>query len=1078
MPDFRLPVSQQPSDAGYDGYTGEIVFQVKRRKEAFARLVIFTDGTIVTGDGTVAPSIIQSGLTGPAGPQGATGPTGATGAAGASGAQGATGVAGPTGATGIKGATGATGATGPTGTGVAGATGATGATGTAGATGATGPSTSVDVAALTASVAKLNAIGTYNVENAANIVGDDSTDCTAGIQALVTFFGNSGTPMRLVFPKGIYRHTGIDIPFNNIWLEGVSNRACVLDHRGNGNGIFWHGTDGGGTFAGRKSGGGLINIGLTYHGSNNGPAVRVENMTAMHFERPKWGGFRGTGGCIYARNWADSHLVELEADFCSSADGTDKAMFDFSANPTGEWAVDRIRFWGGRIENCGDRVFNFVAGNGHFVAKILVVGTKIENSITTSNGAGGSLANGAQFYLSQVLGFQALGVECTIQGLRTTNGGPIPTMWAFVNCFGVDLDGSMAFGSTSPNQVFTNFVTTDGGRGFQYSIQLNNGDATGAAKPDNVFKWVNNPHTVWRDDSMWAFDAEGVYDAGDNGTFTGTSEWNDTLHTAEAEIALIAAGLVSLQGTLGTAAVAALDTDVLLAANSDARIASQKAIKHYVDAIVLAAGGIIDVDGDPGPHVVLSGVYAPLVHTHTAAQASLGNVTNVAQLPLSYLDTDAALAANSNTKVASQRATKAYVDAIVVAGAVMDADNVRWLDSFQSGSLTDDQLLDAAFAFVQSQTHIGWIKIAREGAGEYVFNVGARLPFDGMSLCGVGEGEQKRGSPDLSATQLKMTYSNKAWFTAPLTPDVTNVRMKQLSLYAPGGTTNYFLSGERVSGSNNHNWQQIMLKDICLFGFQMFLGGPGATDGVNHPFTTTASTDVFTGHCNFNNLLGQYGFWVGGSDNTFFGNALVDTPNATGNGGANSGRYMINCDFLSRSQINRIYITAENYGAIQVDGDPIGKILSNGFPSELGHGLDFNGLEIQGRDNGSDRDGIPGSNNGALVRVKNGQGKFRGCNVSFYMGDVATSVYTAALAGMHFNGGRWTVTGCDFAKTLSPAIAETVPAIFAQAGSDVRVYQLGRIGGWTGLPQVKGAANAPNTTPGTVSDDRSWIVAP
>jgi hypothetical protein len=43
----------------------------------------------------------------------------------------------------------------------------------------------------------------------------------------------------------------------------------------------------------------------------------------------------------------------------------------------------------------------------------------------------------------------------------------------------------------------------------------------------------------------------------------------------------------------------------------------------------------------------------------------LGNVDNVQQLPMSYLDTDAALAANSNVKVASQAAVKAYVDGIV-----------------------------------------------------------------------------------------------------------------------------------------------------------------------------------------------------------------------------------------------------------------------------------------------------------------------------------------------------------------------------------------------------------------------------
>lgn len=46
----------------------------------------------------------------------------------------------------------------------------------------------------------------------------------------------------------------------------------------------------------------------------------------------------------------------------------------------------------------------------------------------------------------------------------------------------------------------------------------------------------------------------------------------------------------------------------------------------------------------------------------TSSDVGLGNVDNVQQLPSSYLDTDGALAANSDTKVASQKATKTYAD--------------------------------------------------------------------------------------------------------------------------------------------------------------------------------------------------------------------------------------------------------------------------------------------------------------------------------------------------------------------------------------------------------------------------------
>lgn len=68
------------------------------------------------------------------------------------------------------------------------------------------------------------------------------------------------------------------------------------------------------------------------------------------------------------------------------------------------------------------------------------------------------------------------------------------------------------------------------------------------------------------------------------------------------------------------------------------------------------AGGFADAVADTD--------YSAPGHTHVPGDVGLGNVTNVAQLPLSYLDTDVTLAANSDVKVASQKAVKAYIDAV------------------------------------------------------------------------------------------------------------------------------------------------------------------------------------------------------------------------------------------------------------------------------------------------------------------------------------------------------------------------------------------------------------------------------
>jgi hypothetical protein len=49
-------------------------------------------------------------------------------------------------------------------------------------------------------------------------------------------------------------------------------------------------------------------------------------------------------------------------------------------------------------------------------------------------------------------------------------------------------------------------------------------------------------------------------------------------------------------------------------------------------------------------------------HSVTKAQVGLSNVDNVQQMPLSYLDTDVNLAANSDAKVASQKAVRTFVE--------------------------------------------------------------------------------------------------------------------------------------------------------------------------------------------------------------------------------------------------------------------------------------------------------------------------------------------------------------------------------------------------------------------------------
>ena len=107
-----------------------------------------------------------------------------------------------------------------------------------------------------------------------------------------------------------------------------------------------------------------------------------------------------------------------------------------------------------------------------------------------------------------------------------------------------------------------------------------------------------------------------------------------------------------------------LDTDTSLTANSDVKVASQKAVKTYVDAQNGSQNTTISANATTMNNHI-SNTSNP--HATTKAQVSLGNVDNIQQLPMSYLDTDTALANNSDSKVASQKAVKSYVDGKVAA---------------------------------------------------------------------------------------------------------------------------------------------------------------------------------------------------------------------------------------------------------------------------------------------------------------------------------------------------------------------------------------------------------------------------
>lgn len=191
------------------------------------------------------------------------------------------------------------------------------------------------------------------------------------------------------------------------------------------------------------------------------------------------------------------------------------------------------------------------------------------------------------------------------------------------------------------------------------------------------------------------------------------------------------ADAATARGTLGlgTAATLASDTDTALAANSDSRLATQKAVKAYVDASVTGGAvsvmkfkGVIDCSTNPnypaadaghvykvsvagkiggasGPNVEAGDtLYCITDGTASGTQAAVGAAWNIAQVNLdgavtgpatavnlslavfngttgkvvmdggAAISTDGTFAANSDAKVPTEKAVKTYVSAAVAGG--------------------------------------------------------------------------------------------------------------------------------------------------------------------------------------------------------------------------------------------------------------------------------------------------------------------------------------------------------------------------------------------------------------------------
>ena len=123
---------------------------------------------------------------------------------------------------------------------------------------------------------------------------------------------------------------------------------------------------------------------------------------------------------------------------------------------------------------------------------------------------------------------------------------------------------------------------------------------------------------------------------------------------------------------LGVTAIAALAITNAMVSESAAIVYSKLSIADGDLSIAKVSGLSSALSGKVATSVQINGHALTSDVTVTKTDLSLNNVDNVQQLPMSYLDTDNTLAANSDAKVASQKAIKAYVSS-QVSGAIVGA---------------------------------------------------------------------------------------------------------------------------------------------------------------------------------------------------------------------------------------------------------------------------------------------------------------------------------------------------------------------------------------------------------------------
>lgn len=354
------------------------------------------------------------------------------------------------------------------------------------------------------------------------------------------------------------------------------------------------------------------------------------------------------------------------------------------------------------------------------------------------------------------------------------------------------------------------------------------------------------------------------------------------------------------------------------------------------------------------------------------------------------------------------------------------------LDSFAGAD--DDAKLTAAMTYASAQTYKPAIIL---GSREHQFNT-ARTIYQGFKLATL------QPFPQHASIAGTHTHLVKIGVAGPWLNATSSSAGRDASGFLFGvGLHNLNFYGTNAAASVLANDATTVL--YCLDASNI------STNNLRHVFGTAAQKLLLTAGFfhGFWEVQASYrsAFIMGGSDNTFWPDGcLLDSPdslNPTAAGGSGPGTAHLVFDYMDKSTVGPMYITASNnWTGIQVYGPAY-----NTSGSVDGGPIIFSGLKVEGRNNGDP------ACNGAVARLAGGITVWRDCWLAYGMADTA-QIGLGDAGTVHSSGGDHTFSGSQYSRAA--AIAETVPWIRQTAGRIVVSEAIiGKMAGaWAGRPRV------------------------